>query len=93
MGFRAASTTRSAGCFWTVDEAAVLLGPAVLGLAAKPVRDRGLVAGIAGWLLLRRVKARRRGANIALYALYWFLPDFVLRLRGTPPSHVRRYLG
>ena len=77
--------------FWTFDEAAALLGPAVLGLAANRF-VMGLVAGIAGWMLLRRVK-RGGGANIALYALYWFLPAFVLRLRGTPPSHVRRYLG
>ena len=52
----------------------------------------GLIAGVGGWLLLRRVK-RGGGANIARYALYWFLPDFVLRLKGTPPSYVRRYFG
>ena len=77
--------------FWTFDEAAALLGPAVLGLAANQF-VAGLVAGIAGWLLLRRVK-RGGGANIAVGALYWFLPEFVLRLRGTPPSHLRRFLG
>ncbi len=75
--------------FWTFDEAAALLGPAVLGLAANQFVT-GLLAGLAGWWLLRRVK-RSGGANIARYALYWFLPDFVLRLKGTPPSHVRRY--
>ena len=77
--------------FWTLDEAAALLGPAVLGLAANRF-VAGLVAGVAAWLLLRRVK-RGGGANIAVYALYWFLPGFVLRLRGTPPSHVRRFVG
>ncbi|MCY4005087.1 MAG: type IV conjugative transfer system protein TraL [Rhodospirillales bacterium] len=77
--------------FWTVDEAAVLMGPALLGLAANAFVT-GLAAGIGGWLLLRRVK-RGGGANIARYALYWALPDFVLRLQGTPPSHVRRYIG
>ena len=39
-----------------------------------------------------RVK-RGGGANIARYALYWFLPDFVLRLKATPPSHLRRFTG
>ena len=77
--------------FWTLDEAAALLGPAVLGLAANAFVT-GLLAGLCGWWLLRRVK-RGGGANIALYALYWFLPDFVLRLKRTPPSHVRRYVG
>ena len=77
--------------FWTLDEAAALLGPAVLGLAANAFVT-GLTVGVCAWLALRRVK-RGGGANIALYALYWFLPDFVLRLRGTPPSHLRRFAG
>ena len=77
--------------FWTLDEAAALLGPAVLGLAANAFVT-GLVVGVAGWLALRRVK-RGGGANIALYALYWFLPGFVLGFRATPASHVRRYAG
>ncbi len=77
--------------FWTLDEAAALLGPAVLGLAANQFVT-GLVAGAASWLLLRRVK-RGGGANIALYGLYWFLPGFVLRLKGTPASHRRRFAG
>ena len=77
--------------FWTADEAAALLGPALLGLAANAFVS-GLVAGLGGWLLLRRIK-RGGGGNVAHRALYWFLPDFALRLNGTPPSHVRRYLG
>ena len=75
----------------TVDEAAALMGPALLGLAANQFVP-GLIAGVGGWLLLRRVK-RGGGANIARYALYWFLPDFVLRLKATPASHLRRFVG
>ncbi len=77
--------------FWTLDEAAVLLGPVVLGLAANAF-IAGLLAGLAAWWLLRRAK-RGGGSNIALYALYWFLPSFVLRLRATPPSHLRRFVA
>ena len=77
--------------FWTVDEAAALMGPALLGLAANHFVP-GLIAGVGGWLLLLRVK-RGGGANIARYALYWFLPDFALRLKGTPASHLRRFVG
>ena len=77
--------------FWTVDEAAALMGPALLGLAANQFVP-GMIAGVGGWLLLRRVK-RGGGANIARYALYWFLPDFVLRLKASPPSHLRRFVG
>lgn len=77
--------------FWTVDEAVVLLGPALLGLAANAFVG-GLVTGVCGWLLLRRVK-RGDGAHAVHYALYWFLPDFTLRLSGAPPSHIRLYAG
>ena len=54
--------------FWTLDEAAALLGPAVLGLAANQFVT-GLVAGAASWLLLRRVKPRRRRQHRALRPL------------------------
>ncbi len=77
--------------FWTLDEAAMLMGPVVLGLAANAF-VMGLVAGIAVWLTMRRVK-RGGSANIALFAIYWFFPAFVLRLRATPPSHLRRFAG
>jgi len=77
--------------FWTLDEAAVLLGPAVLGLAANAFVT-GLVAGLGAWALLRRAK-RGGGADAAVSALYWFLPDFASGFRGVPPSHLRRFIG
>jgi len=77
--------------FWTLDEAAVLLGPAVLGLAANAFVT-GLVAGLGAWALLRRAK-RGGGADVAVSVLYWFLPDFASGFRGAPPSHLRRFIG
>ncbi len=77
--------------FWTLDEAAVLLGPAVLGLAANAFVT-GLVLGLGAWALLRRAK-RGGGADVAVSALYWFLPDFASGFRGAPPSHLRRFIG
>ena len=78
--------------FWTVDEAAALMGPALAGLGRQPVRAGARWRGWAAGCSLRRVK-RGGGANIARYALYWFLPDFVVRLKRTPPSHLRRFVG
>ena len=77
--------------FWTLDEAAALLGPAVLGLAANAFVT-GLLAGLGAWALLRRAK-RGGGADVAVSALYWFLPDFASGFRGAPPSHLRRFIG
>ena len=77
--------------FWTLDEAAVLLAPAVLGLGANAFLT-GLMAGVGAWLVLRRVK-RGGGAHVALYALYWMLPGQALGLKATPPSALRRFAG
>ena len=77
--------------FWTMDEAAVLMGPAMLGLAANAFVP-GLAMGLVGWLALRRFKRGGR-AGLALHAVYWFLPGFVLGLRGAPASHRRWFAG
>ena len=68
-----------------------MLGPALLGLAANSFLT-GLLIGTGGWVVLRRFK-RGGGTHAVHYALYWFLPDFALRLSKTPPSHIRLYVG
>ena len=77
--------------FWTLDEAAVLMGPAMLGLAANAF-VMGLAVGAGGYLALRRIKRGGR-AGLLMHAAYWFLPGTVLRLQGAPPSHRRRFAG
>ena len=79
--------------FWTLDEAAALLGPAVLGLAANEF-VAGLAGGAGVWLALRRVK-RGGGANVAL--LRAVLVPARLRAAasghpGEPSSPVRRMM-
>ena len=54
--------------FWTVDEAAALMGPALLGLAANQFVP-GLIAGVGGWLAAAPSEARRRGEHRALCPL------------------------
>ena len=77
--------------FWTMDEAAVLMGPAMLGLAANAFVT-GLGIGVGGWLVLRRVKRGGR-TGLLMHAAYWFLPGAALRLQGAPASHLRRFAG
>ncbi len=77
--------------FWTMDEAAVLIGPAVLGLAGNAF-VMGLAIGAGAWLVLRRIKRGGR-AGLLMQAAYWFLPGEVLRLQGAPASHRRRFAG
>ena len=54
--------------FWTMDEAAVLIGPALLGLAANAF-VMGLAIGGGGWLALRRIKRGGR-AGLLMQAVY-----------------------
>jgi len=77
--------------FWTLDEAAVLMGPAMLGLAANAFLV-GLAVGAGGYLALRRIKRGGR-AGLLMHAAYWLLPGAALRLQGAPPSHRRRFAG
>ena len=77
--------------FWTLDEAAVLMGPAMLGLAANAF-VMGLAVGGGGYLALRRIKRGGR-AGLLMHAAYWLLPGAALRLQGAPPSHRRRFAG
>ena len=77
--------------FWTLDEAAVLMGPAMLGLAANAF-VMGLAVGVGGYLALRRIKRGGR-AGLLMHAAYWLLPGAALRLQGAPPSHRRRFAG
>ena len=77
--------------FWTLDEAAVLMGPAMLGLAANAF-VMGLAVGAGGYLALRRIKRGGR-AGLLMHAAYWLLPGAALRLKGAPPSHRRRFAG
>ena len=77
--------------FWTLDEAAVLMGPAMLGLAANAFL-MGLAVGAGGYLALRRIKRGGR-AGLLMHAAYWLLPGAALRLQGAPASHRRRFAG
>ena len=49
MRFRARLDDPERWLFWTMDEAAVLMGPAMLGLAANAF-VAGLAIGVGGWL-------------------------------------------
>ena len=77
--------------FCTVDEVAALMGPALLGLAANQFVP-GLVAGVGGWLLLRRVKRGGGGQHRALRAL--LVPAGLRAVAqthaGEPPAALRR---
>jgi conjugal transfer pilus assembly protein TraL len=50
-----------------------------------------LTAGLA-FVALRKLK-QGGGLHRLLWILYWYVPTDVLRLKGSPPSHLRELAG
>ncbi len=75
--------------FWTVDEALIIMVPLITGMMTGFLAI-GAAIGIAGFVLLRRLKGNGQ-ANLGLYAIYWFFPN-VFQFKATPPSAIRRYV-
>ena len=76
--------------FWTVDEALSMLGPVLFGFATG-YGGIGLLVGICLFLMWRKLKGSRH-MNVAIYGVYWFLPDALSSMRATPSSANRIYL-
>lgn len=75
--------------FLALDEACVLLAPFMIGVMISQTVI-GLLAGVMSFIAWRRVKG---GIALITYAAYWFLPSGFMRLRFTPPSSCRFFLG
>ena len=77
--------------FWTMDEAAVLMGPAMLGLAANAFVP-GLRSGSGGGSSCGASSAAG-GPGSCSTPCTGFCPGRVLGLKGAPGSHRRRLAG
>ena len=77
--------------FFTADEALVVVLPLVL-LTSFSNFPIGLLGAGMALFLLRKVK---QGGPLSrlLWRAYWLLPEGLLRLRATPPSHLRQLAG
>lgn len=78
--------------FWTIDEAAALLAPLVLGILLFNQTLFGFMTGIIAMVLVKKLKGSE-GHNYLLRLVYWHLPSQLLNLKDTPPSYIREYLG
>lgn len=52
----------------------------------------GLVVAVLAFVALRKLK-QGGGLHRLLWRLYWHIPTDVLRMRGSPPSHLRELAG
>lgn len=78
--------------FWRMDEAMILVAPLVVGLMA----GQFLLGLIIGPLLLVGLKKLegKHGEKVLHHVFYWFFePPGGHRLKATPPSWIREYVG
>lgn len=76
---------------WTLPEAMVLWSPLFVGFATGYVFT-SLLFSAGGFYLLREV-TQRFGKQSLAAVLYWYFPPNKRKLKVTPPSYVRGYLG
>lgn len=77
--------------FWELDEVGAVVGGLCLGILAGNFFIGGLV-GLGVAYGLAKLK-HGRGIYYMKQRLYWFLPEGILiKLKATPPSHVREYV-
>ena len=76
---------------FTPDEFGFFLGPLVVVTSFSNFLY-GLVAGFAGFVALRKLK---EGGPLhrLMWRAYWILPSGLIKLKGTPPSHLRHMAG
>ena len=77
--------------FWSIDEAFMILLPFGMGLILHYVVF-GSIIGLSAFIIWRRVKGKNQ-MNLILYLVYWYCPSGLLRLKKTPPSYNRVFLG
>ncbi|WP_298605088.1 type IV conjugative transfer system protein TraL [uncultured Sphingorhabdus sp.] len=77
--------------FWTLDEFLAMIIPFVWGILSQHI-IMGLLLACACWWVLRKLKAGRAVSWI-VHTAYWHLPGSFMRLKATPPSHLRIMAG
>lgn len=77
--------------FWSIDEAMIMLTPAGMGIILE-YTVIGMILGLISFLGWRKIKGNNQ-ANLLMYGAYWMLPPFLLKMKFTPPSCYRMYLG
>lgn len=77
--------------WWDLDLALLVLAATLLGMIAGY-----FVSGVAGGLLAAWLYSRAKSGQHPAYALhliYWYMPAAVVKLKRTPPSHLRELIG
>lgn len=77
--------------FWTIDEAAAIFLPFMMGLLVDQLTV-GIFCSGFGFFLLRKLK-KKFGNGSLRHFLYWYMPHNKQLYKKTPPSYKREFLG
>lgn len=76
---------------WTMDELTLFLCPFLTGMLALNSPVWGMIVGSAAVFAIKKMKGEQ-GHYFIYHGLYWRLPMFI-KLRATPPSYCREWIG
>ena len=76
---------------WTIDEVLAFIIPVFLIYVLSNQLLFGILLGLINFLLLKKLKGEQ-GAYFLRALIYWHLPQ-IIKLRKTPPSFIREYIG
>lgn len=77
--------------FWTLEEVLIMIIPFVIGIS-NGYTLVGIIVGLALMVLWKRMKGREQ-SNLLMYASYWHLPQILFKLKYTPKSFYRFFIG
>jgi conjugal transfer pilus assembly protein TraL len=75
--------------YWDMDEFMAMIAPIGIGLILDWFFV-GTMLGLLASYAVAKLKAGR-GAYYMLHALYWYLG--AIKMRSTPPSYIREFVG
>ena len=77
--------------WWDLDLALLVLAATLLGMIAGYFVT-GVMGGVFAAWTYSRAKSGQHPAY-ALHLIYWYMPASVVKLKCTPPSHLRELIG
>lgn len=77
--------------WWDLDLALLVFSLTLLGMIAGYFMT-GAALGVAAAGVYSMAKSGKHPAY-ALHLAYWYLPESVVKLKRTPPSHLRELIG
>lgn len=78
--------------FWEMDEFMVMMAPLGLGIITGWVLSGAALGLLLSWGVAKLKSGQ--GAGFMLHVFYWVLPNGgVTKLKRTPPSHIREFVG